>query len=63
VNQHEHLGIVDAAQRDAAEIADANVDSHPHALDGTPQHDTFAMKFDPAHAAVGAEILRIEADG
>jgi hypothetical protein len=63
VNQHKHLGIVDAAQRDSAEIADANADSHPDAMDGTSQHDTFAVKFHAAHAAVRAEILRIEADG
>ncbi len=46
MNQHQHLGIVDAAQRDAEKIADANVDRHPHAVDGTAQHDAFAMKFD-----------------
>jgi hypothetical protein len=61
VNQNEHLGAVDAAQRDAAEIADAKVDRHPHALDGTPQHDTFAVNFYSAHAAVCADVLRIEA--
>ena len=32
-------------------------------LDGTAQHDAFAMKFDLPHAAVGAGVLRIEADG
>ena len=51
------------AQRDAEKIADANVDRHPHAVDGTAQHDAFAMKFDLPHAAIGADILRIEADG
>ncbi len=62
MNQHEHLGIVDAAQRDAAEIADPHVDSHPHALDGTPKHDAFAVKFYPAHAAIRTDVMRIEAD-
>ncbi len=63
MNQHQHLGIVDAAQRDTEEIADANVDRHPHAVHGTVQHDAFAVKFDSPHAAVCAGVLRIEADG
>ena len=28
-------------------------------LDGTAQHDAFAMKFDLPHAAVGAGVLRM----
>ena len=61
MRQHQHLRfIVEAAQRDAEEIADANVDGHPHALDGTAQHDAFAMNFDIPHAAIGAHILRIK---
>ena len=60
--QHQHLRIVETAQSDTEKIADANVDGHPHALDGTAQHDAFAMKFDLPHAAVGAGILRIEAE-
>jgi hypothetical protein len=60
MHQHQHLHIVDAAQRNADEIADANVDRHPHALDGTAQHDAFAMKFDLPHAAVCADVLRME---
>ena len=63
MNQHQHLRIVDAAQRDAEKIADADVDRHPHAVHGTAQHDAFAVKFDLTHAAVGAGIVRIEADG
>ena len=63
MNQHQHLGIVDAAQRDAEKVADANVDRHLHAVDGTAQHDAFAMKFDIAHAAIGAGVMRVEADG
>jgi hypothetical protein len=63
MQQHQHLGIVDPAQRNAAEIADAKIDGHPHALDGTPQHNTLAVKFDVAHAVVGANVVRIEAHG
>src|SRR5580704_4728501 len=61
MGQHQHLGIVAAAKRDATEIADAEIDGHPHALDGTPEHDTLAVKFDAAHAVVGANIVGIEA--
>src|SRR6202790_5272282 len=61
MKEHQHLRIVDAAQRDAEKIADANVDRHLHAVDGPAQHDAFAMKFDIAHAAVGAGVVRIEA--
>ena len=63
MHQHQHLRIVDAAQRDAEKIADADVDRHLHAADGTAQHDAFAVKFDVPHAAVCAGIMRIEADG
>ena len=63
MHQHQHLRIVDAAQRNAEKIADAEVDRHPHALQGAAQHDAFAMKFDVPHAAVGADVVRIEADG
>ena len=62
MQQHQHLGVVDPAQRNAAKIADAKIDGHPHALDGTAEHDTLAMKFDTAHAVIGADIVRIEAD-
>jgi hypothetical protein len=31
-------------------------------MDGTAQHDAFAVKFDLPHAAVGAAVLRIEAE-
>ena len=37
MGEHQHLCIVDAAQRDAEKIADANVDRHPHAVHGTAQ--------------------------
>src|SRR6266853_5214191 len=63
MNQHEHLGVVDAAQRNAEKIAHANVDRHLHAVDGTAQHDAFAVKFYSSHAAVGTGVVRIEADG
>ena len=63
MHQHQHLGIVDAAQRDAEKIADADVDRHLHAAHGTAQHDAFAVEFDVPHAAVGAGIMRFEADG
>jgi hypothetical protein len=32
-------------------------------MKGTTQNDAFAMKFDLAHAAVCAGVVRIEADG
>jgi hypothetical protein len=63
MHQHQHLGIIDAAQADADEIADADIDRHLHALDGTAQHDAFAVNLDLPHMAVGAHIVRIEADG
>src|SRR6266478_2391565 len=44
MNQHEHLGVVDAAECHAEKIA-------------------YAVKFDSAHAAVCAGVVRIEADG
>jgi hypothetical protein len=63
MDQHQYLRIViHAAQRDAEKVLDANVDRHPHALDGTVQHDAFAVKFDPPHAAVRAGIVRLEAE-
>ena len=63
MRQNQHLRIVDAAQRDAEKIADANVDGHLHAVQGTTQNDAFAMKFDLPHTAIRAGIVRIEADG
>src|ERR1700722_13575038 len=63
MDQHQHLGIIDAAQGHAEKIADTDVDRHPHAVDGAMQHDAFAMKFDLTHAAVRAGIVRMEAEG
>src|SRR5260370_41663326 len=63
MNPHDHLPIVDAAQRSAEKIAHANLDRHLHAVDGTAQDDAFAVKLDLPHATVCAGILRIEADG
>src|ERR1700687_6412717 len=62
MSENEHLGVVDAAQRNAEKIADANVDRHLHAVQGTAQNDAFAMKFYIPHAAVRAGIVRVEAD-
>ena len=62
MGEHEHLNIVDATQRDAKKIAHANVDRHPHAVDGTTQDDAFAVEFDLPHAAICAGVVRIEAD-
>src|SRR5262245_21919918 len=61
MNQHQRLRVVETAPRDTEKITDADVDRHPHALDGTVQHDTFAMNFDVSHAAVRARIMRLEA--
>ena len=60
--QHQHLFVAASMQRDAKEIADANIDRHPHAENGTAQHDMFAMKLDLPHAAIRARILRVEAE-
>jgi hypothetical protein len=62
MHQHQHLRVVETPQSDAEKIADANVDGHPHALDGTAQHDAFAVKFDTPYATVGAGIQRIEGE-
>ena len=62
MHQHQHLRVVETAPCDAEKIADANVDGHLHAVDGTAQHDAFAVKFDLPHAAVGAGVLRVEAE-
>src|SRR5580693_864054 len=63
MGEHQHLGIVGAAQRDAKKVADAKVDRHLHAVQGTTQYDAFAVKFDLPHATVGTAVVRIEADG
>src|SRR5258708_13452470 len=62
VQKHQHLGVVDAAQGNAEKIADANIDRHLDAADGTTQHDAFAVKFDMPHTAIGAGVVRVEAD-
>ena len=62
MHQQQRLRVVETAQTDAEKIAHADVDGHAHALDGTAQHDAFAVKFDVPHAAVGARIVRIEAE-
>jgi hypothetical protein len=63
MNQEQHLGVVDPAQRDAKEITNPHIDSHLHAADGAAQNDAFAMKFDMPDAAVRAGVVRVEADG
>ena len=60
MGEHQHLGIVDAAQRDAEKIADADIDGHLHAEQRTAQDHALAMKFDLPHAAVRADVVRIE---
>src|SRR5258706_9523561 len=62
MSQYQHLGVVNGAKRNAEKIGDVNIDRHLHAVDGTAQHDGFAVKFDLPHAAVGAGIMGIEAD-
>jgi hypothetical protein len=63
MGENEHLGIVDAAQRHAEKIADADIDRHLHAGNGTAQDHAFAVKFDLPYAAVRAGVVRVEADG
>ena len=63
MDQNQHLGVVDPAQCDAEEIANPDVDRHPHAADGTTQNHAFAMQFDMPDTAVRAGIVRVEADG
>jgi hypothetical protein len=62
VRQNQHLGVVDAAQRNAEKIADPNVDGHLHAVQGTTQNYALSVKFDLPHAAVRTDVVRIEAD-
>src|SRR5882757_7689066 len=59
--EHQHLRFLDVAERNAEEVADANVDSHPHALNGTAHDDAFAMNFDLPDAAIGTHVVRGEA--
>lgn len=63
MRQYQHLGVVKCAQFNTTKIAHADVDRHPHAVNGTTQHNAFAVKFNTAHAAVRAYVMRIEADG
>jgi hypothetical protein len=63
MNQNDRLRIVRPTPRDAEEVADANVDRHPHAADGPTQNNAFVMKFDMPDAAVCTGVVRVEADG
>src|SRR3954453_11707549 len=62
MNQQQHLGVVESANCHAKKVAHPDIYSHLHATDGTTQHDVFAVQLDPAHAAVCADIVRLEAD-
>ena len=61
MRQHQHLRVVEAADGDAEEIADADVDSHPHAAQMAMQDHAFAVQFDVPDAAVRTLVVRIEA--
>ena len=63
MHQHQHLGVVNAAQPDPKEIADPDVDRHLHAVQGPAQNDALAIKFDPPHAAIGTAVVGVEIDG
>ena len=60
VLEHKHLAIVAVVERDPDKVADTNAYGHPHAVNGTAQHDVFAMKFDQPDAAVRADVVRAE---
>ena len=62
MRQYQHLCVVNSAQRNATKIAHTDVDRHSHAVDGTTQHNAFAVKFNTPQAAVRAYVMRIEAD-
>jgi hypothetical protein len=62
MREHQHFCVVEAAHGDAEEVADADVDRHPHAAQLTVQDDAFAMQFDMPDAAIRTLIVRIEAD-
>ncbi len=62
MREHEHLPVLDAAQRYTKKIADAKLQRHVHAANGTTQHHALAMQFDLPHEAVGTGIMRLETD-
>ena len=62
MREHQHLGIVETTHGDAEEIADADVDRHPHATQVAVKNNAFAMQFDVPDAAIRTLIVRIEAD-
>ena len=53
MNQHQKLGVVEAAQGHAEKIGYAKVDGHLHAMQGTAQYDAFAAKLAPYRPASG----------
>ena len=63
VREHEHLTVIDAAQCYPEKIADAKLQRHAHAANGTMQHHALAIELDLAHEAVGTGVMRLEADG
>jgi hypothetical protein len=62
MREDQYLGIVDAAQGHTEKVTDAHADRHPHATDGTAQHDAFAVEFDIPYAAIGTRVMRVEAN-
>jgi len=63
VHENQRAPVIGFAAGDAEKIADANIDRHADAADGTAHGDTFAMNFDVPDAAIGAAIARLKADG
>ncbi len=62
MGEHKRAAIFGHAAGDAEKIADANIDGHRNAADGTAHDDALAIDFDSPDAAVGAAIGRVEAD-
>ena len=62
MDEDEHLGVFQSAQRDAEKITNPNFDRHPHAANGPAQSHVFAMKFDMPDAAIRTGVVRVEAD-
>ena len=63
MGQYQHLGVADRAQCHTEKVTHTDVDRHPHAVDSATQHNVLAVKFDTSHAAIGTNVMRIEADG
>ena len=63
MNQNQRASAVRFAAGDAEKIANANIDRHADAADGTAHSDAFTIDFDVPDAAIGAAIARFKADG